>query len=101
MHDNLLPLGGIQSNTDASMLGARVASEGMNDDTMMDSQIEGPVSSSPISSSTVPNGSSASNSSSSNSSGSCDANRRTVLMSFIKYMCVIPTYDSHMWFQCI
>lgn len=52
--------------------------EATTDDTMMDSQLEGHVSSSPISSSTVPNGSSVSNSSSSNSSGSCDAASRTV-----------------------
>ena len=54
-----------------------MSSEGM-DDTMMDSQAEGHVSSSPISSSTVPNGSSASNSSSSNSSRSGDATNQSV-----------------------
>ena len=54
------------------------AIEGTTDEAMMDSHLEGHVSSSPISSSTVPNGSSASNSSSSNSTGSCDAASRTV-----------------------
>ena len=56
-------------------------SQGPSDDTIMDSQVEGHVSSSPISSSTVPNGSSASNSSS--NSGSCEAARRVVIKIYI------------------
>jgi len=72
--ENNISTTGSRSNIPGSI---QMSSEGM-DDTMMDSQAEGHVSSSPISSSTVPNGSSASNSSSSNSSRSGDATNQSV-----------------------
>jgi hypothetical protein len=67
--DNSNPAGNVRGSIAGN-------SQGPSDDTIMDSQIEGHVSSSPISSSTVPNGSSASNSSS--NSGSCEAARRAI-----------------------
>ena len=80
-----------------------MSSEGMEriiDDTMMDSQAEGHVSSSPISSSTVPNGSSASNSSSSNSSRSGDATNQSVNQIIVQIF-HFPIIYSALYLSCI